>query len=718
MKILSIVLFALISSNVYAQRSGGFNSLVLDDNAGSNLYLTTFGGGLGINQTNAAPNPCAILDLNTTTQGVLLPRLTTAQRNLLCPIPGMLIYNSETNLFEYYLGAEWSQVASHETSWLVEGNANIDVDGIDNIFGTLASSPIHPYEFRVGGTRIMRYDQNNNIIGGGDGNKIFPGVVNGVISGGGNGGSFQPNYVFVSMGTVSGGEHNQAGKFGMDPLDGAGSTVSGGAVNFAVGGFSTISGGLENNTHDKFTTIGGGEHNQAGNLSGIGGESPYATVAGGTKNFAHGAGSFIGGGGYNGVNSPGNVAAGTATVIGGGAGNHAFGEVSAIVGGGANRVYSFGGFVGGGINNQVGIDALSSITTSFGAVVSGEFNHSTAGGSFIGSGYRNNASAEFAFIGSGKENTASGIGSVIVGGGFDGSSTGGNTTLAALSFIGTGSSNMIESDGTYSIIVGGRENNINETFSFIGGGAFNQTLDVGAIVVGGSNNRAGDTTGTTLTQTFGAVVGGFRNTAHGGNSFVGSGAHNTAAGQYFTSIVGGSNNLASGDWSFIGSGEGNHTTADFASVTGGRDAVASHYGESAQSSGMFTDRGDAQTSVYTVRTMTTDGSPTQAFLDGQGIRITIPIGSTYAFSARIAGTTSGAGSSAGYEVRGLIKNNAGTTSIVGAVVQTILGEDVPAWDGTVVADDGNDALAVQVTGEAGATIRWVARVETAQVSFP
>ena len=53
---------------------------------------------------------------------------------------------------------------------------------------------------------------------------------------------------------------------------------------------------------------------------------------------------------------------------------------------------------------------------------------------------------------------------------------------------------------------------------------------------------------------------------------------------------------------------------------------------------------------------------------------------------------------------------------MGVLTKTTLAEDDGAWDATVVADNPNDALVVKVTGPA-ATVRWVATVRTAEVTY-
>lgn len=59
-----------------------------------------------------------------------------------------------------------------------------------------------------------------------------------------------------------------------------------------------------------------------------------------------------------------------------------------------------------------------------------------------------------------------------------------------------------------------------------------------------------------------------------------------------------------------------------------------------------------------------------------------------------------------YHVRGCCRNRNTVTALLGAVVQALVAEDVAAWDGTAVADDTNDALALQVTPDATLATRY------------
>jgi hypothetical protein len=56
----------------------------------------------------STPDAKAALDVNSTTQGMLVPRMNTTQRNAISnPTNGLLIYNTSTNQFNYYDGSVW-----------------------------------------------------------------------------------------------------------------------------------------------------------------------------------------------------------------------------------------------------------------------------------------------------------------------------------------------------------------------------------------------------------------------------------------------------------------------------------------------------------------------------------------------------------------------------------------------------------------------------------
>jgi len=70
--------------------------------------MTSFAQGVAINGSGAAPDSSAILDVSSTTQGFLLPRMSTAQRDaIINPALGLTIFNTTVNCLQWWDGAVW-----------------------------------------------------------------------------------------------------------------------------------------------------------------------------------------------------------------------------------------------------------------------------------------------------------------------------------------------------------------------------------------------------------------------------------------------------------------------------------------------------------------------------------------------------------------------------------------------------------------------------------
>src|SRR5687768_12262929 len=68
-----------------------------------------------------APHASAKVDISSTSSGLLLPRMTTAQRNLIAaPATGLLIFNTDNNSLEMW----------NATSWLSFGSTGILNNGL------------------------------------------------------------------------------------------------------------------------------------------------------------------------------------------------------------------------------------------------------------------------------------------------------------------------------------------------------------------------------------------------------------------------------------------------------------------------------------------------------------------------------------------------------------------------------------------------------------
>ncbi|MEI6764873.1 MAG: glycine-rich protein [Bacteroidota bacterium] len=76
--------------------------------------LHGFSQGVSINSSNAAPDPSAMLDVSGTTTGVLINRMTSAQRNAIVnPAEGLQIFNTDTKCINFYKNHGWFEVCGN-----------------------------------------------------------------------------------------------------------------------------------------------------------------------------------------------------------------------------------------------------------------------------------------------------------------------------------------------------------------------------------------------------------------------------------------------------------------------------------------------------------------------------------------------------------------------------------------------------------------------------
>ena len=72
----------------------------------------------------SAPHASAVLEVQSTQKGLLIPRMSSTDRNAITsPATGLLIFNSTTSSFQYYTGASWAEIGLSSVS-----NANVDAN--------------------------------------------------------------------------------------------------------------------------------------------------------------------------------------------------------------------------------------------------------------------------------------------------------------------------------------------------------------------------------------------------------------------------------------------------------------------------------------------------------------------------------------------------------------------------------------------------------------
>lgn len=72
------------------------------------LQQRSFSQSVGISNSSITPDASSILELRSSSKGMLLPRMTTTERdNITSPATGLMIYNTTTGKFNYYNGSSW-----------------------------------------------------------------------------------------------------------------------------------------------------------------------------------------------------------------------------------------------------------------------------------------------------------------------------------------------------------------------------------------------------------------------------------------------------------------------------------------------------------------------------------------------------------------------------------------------------------------------------------
>jgi hypothetical protein len=147
------------------------------------LVSSTLSAQVGINTDGSAPDNSAMLDVKSTTKGVLIPRMSAIDRtNIINPAAGLMVYQTnETAGFYYFTGTAWQYLpATSSISAIRDANGDTKVQ-------TEKNTNDDNIRFDVGGNeRMVLYDGrlhlsfplSNTSIGDGAGSNITNGYEN------------------------------------------------------------------------------------------------------------------------------------------------------------------------------------------------------------------------------------------------------------------------------------------------------------------------------------------------------------------------------------------------------------------------------------------------------------------------------------------------------------------------------------------------------------
>ena len=245
-------------------------------------------------------------------------------------------------------------------------------------------------------------------------------------------------------------------------------------------------------------------------------------------------------------------------------------------------------------------------------------------------------------------------------------------------------------------------------------GLNNKTTGTRSVAIGGAASQATGSSSVILGG-FSSIASGSGSVTLGGASLVSSGNYAVSAGQLCT---------ASG-YAAVSMGRSNTAAGNYSTVFG-YQASTSVYGHNALASGQFSAAGDAQAGTLILRSDTTDATAealtTNNSTAGTTNQVILPNNSAYSFSGTIiAREQASAGSDyASWEIKGALLRDANAAStVLGNGIQNKLyaTSGASAWDIALTADTTNGGLKIEVTGAAATNIRWVATVNTSEVTY-
>jgi hypothetical protein len=85
----------------------------------------------------SSPNASAILDITSTSKGLLTPRMTTGFRNAIgAPAKGLLVYDSSLNTFVFHNGSAWTELINTNNNLWLKNGVNIYTNAVNTGIGT------------------------------------------------------------------------------------------------------------------------------------------------------------------------------------------------------------------------------------------------------------------------------------------------------------------------------------------------------------------------------------------------------------------------------------------------------------------------------------------------------------------------------------------------------------------------------------------------------
>jgi hypothetical protein len=137
--------------------------------SGTNSYNTLGNVGIG----TSSPNTSAILDVSSSSKGILIPRMTASQKNAISsPTIGLLIFQTDAPTdFYYYNGSSW--ISLTEPNWTSAGTIQSVGWTATTTAPTIGTTAVNDYSYKQIGSKTWRcqltYSAGSNSIGANNG---------------------------------------------------------------------------------------------------------------------------------------------------------------------------------------------------------------------------------------------------------------------------------------------------------------------------------------------------------------------------------------------------------------------------------------------------------------------------------------------------------------------------------------------------------------------
>ena len=261
-----------------------------------------------------------------------------------------------------------------------------------------------------------------------------------------------------------------------------------------------------------------------------------------------------------------------------------------------------------------------------------------------------------------------------------------------------------------------------------GGTGANNAAAIGWAYASGSDSFAAAIANNTAT--YGATganslaIGGFAKSSSSNSIAIGRNSQATGSGSVAIGGQGaGSEPIASSSAS-IAIGSGTRADGIYSMALGSRAVVGGIRGKQVWTGYAIsgTSDGASQSGKMVLALNTTDATPSALTTSGGPSttnQVILPNNSAYAFHGTIVARqqASAGNACAAWKIEGLIRRegSAGTTVLVNSAT-TVL-DNTPAWGMALSADTTNGGLKIEVTGAAATNIRWVATINTSEVTY-